>query len=306
VLDQGEIVFAAAVGQCTFETLFDLASLTKPLSTVTLALRRLATGALTLADEVRPLVTVRHLLTHSSGLPAWRLLAPLAVEGLPLRAGIVEACRREPLEAPPGARSVYSDLGFILLGDALERASGARLDTLFADEIAAPFGLELGFLPSDSTRCAPTEGGLVGMVHDDNCRDLGGVAGHAGLFGCARDVARLARLLIATWRGDEQTLVRPELLQEAWRPSKVPGSSWCLGWDRPSGALSSAGSRWPRDGVGHLGFTGCSLWLDPPRGRAVVLLSNRVHPTRANEQIKLLRPRLHETVSAILDGGPLP
>jgi CubicO group peptidase (beta-lactamase class C family) len=119
---------------------------------------------------------------------------------------------------------------------------------------------------------------------------MGGVAGHAGLFGHARDVAALVRSLF-----DEKT-------HPYWEPANIPGSTWCLGWDRPSATNSSAGTRWPRTGVGHLGFTGCSLWLDPPRRRAVILLTNRVHPSRSNDRIKQFRPLIHDAIVQALDG----
>jgi CubicO group peptidase (beta-lactamase class C family) len=121
------------------------------------------------------------------------------------------------------------------------------------------------------------------------------VAGHAGLFSTARDVAKLAMALVGAWHG-QPSIVATESVRRFWSPSGVPGSTWCLGWDRPAASGSSAGDLWPKDGVGHLGFTGCSLWLDPGHGRAVVLLSNRVHPTRANERIKAFRPLLHDAI----------
>lgn len=316
VIDALQKVKQVSVGAANGGTIFDLASLTKPLATVSLTMAALDAGALSLADEPRPGVTVQHLLAHASGLPAWKLLAP-APGFSDARAGIVEAVRREPLESAPGAAARYSDLGFILLGDWLERRLGSRLDALFTERIADPLGLAIGYGPRAAEACAPTEGELRGVVHDENARAMGGVAGHAGLFATAGDVAALAAVLLATWAGKSEIgftfsrkgethftfPVLPSTLRRFWSPSGVPGSTWCLGWDRPSAAGSSAGARWPRDGVGHLGFTGCSLWLDPPRGRAVVLLSNRVHPTRANDRIKAFRPLLHDAIVAALDGA---
>src|SRR5439155_11567450 len=145
--------------------------------------------------EPRSGVTVRQLLAHASGLPAWKLLAP-APGFADARAGIVEAVRREPLESAPGAAARYSDLGFILLGDWLEQRLGARLDALFADWIARPLGLAIGYGPRPPERCAPTEGELRGVVHDENARAMGGVAGHAGLFATAADVAAPAARLL--------------------------------------------------------------------------------------------------------------
>jgi CubicO group peptidase (beta-lactamase class C family) len=252
-------------------------------------------GTLSLEDEVRPGISARLALCHATGMPAWKLLGDGA------RSEIVDRVRAEPLERPAGTSSVYSDLGFILLGDLLERVGGTTLDQLFRAEVAPD--LDIGYGPREPERCAPTENGLCGVVHDENARALGGVAGHAGLFSHARDVAEICRSLLRAWHG-EAGLVAQSTLRRFWSPCDIAGSTWCLGWDRPSTVASSAGNRWPRDGVGHLGFTGCSIWLDPSRGRAVVLLSNRVHPTRANEAIKSFRPLLHDAVVETLDGKP--
>ena len=212
----------------------------------------------------------------------------------------------EPLESAPGTVARYSDLGFILLGAAVERALGEPLDAAFARRVAAPLGVGATFHPRPPAACAPTEGGLRGVVHDENARAMGGVAGHAGLFSTARDVARLAHAWVAAWHGVRSATVPKlwarERVQALWTPSGVPGSTWCYGWDRPAARGSSAGERWPKDGVGHLGFTGCSLWIDPPRARWVALVSNRVHPSRANDAIKQFRPALHDAVVAALDG----
>lgn len=326
VVDRGDTVLDEAVGDCTRATVFDLASLTKALATTTLAMRLVERGRLSLDDTVLPGVPLRLLLCHASGLPAWRpfyqLLAPRRGEpGFDPRRALVEAARAEPLERPPGTRSVYSDLGFLLLGDAIERAGGARLDEQFAS-LAREVGLAglAGFAGfdgraaltygADPAACAPTEildgVALRGVVHDDNCRFAGGVCGHAGLFGTASAVSRAVTLLVDAWHGQEGGLVAPDTVRRFWLPCGVPGSDWCLGWDRPatltsSSTVSSAGTRWPRDGVGHLGFTGCSLWIHPARRRWVILLSNRVHPRRDNEAIKALRPRLHDAIVAALD-----
>ena len=297
-VDHFSPVLACAVGDCTAETLFDIASLTKPLATVTLTMMALEAGRLALDDRPRPELTVAQLLAHASGLPAWK---PLGAT----RAEVLRAVETEPLESAPGTQSRYSDLGFILLGAAVERALGRPLDEAFAARVARPLGLGTAYGPRDPAACAPTEGTLRGVVHDENARALGGVAGHAGLFSTAHDVSRLTHALVAAWNGVRSTvprLVPPARVRQFWSPSGVPGSTWCLGWDRPAPTGSSAGARWPRDGVGHLGFTGCSLWIDPPRGRWVVLLSNRVHPTRENEAIKQLRPALHDAIVAALDG----
>jgi CubicO group peptidase (beta-lactamase class C family) len=131
---------------------------------------------------------------------------------------------------------------------------------------------------------------------------MGGVAGHAGLFATAREVSRIAAALVGAWRGAADPIVATGTVRRFWSPSGTPGSTWCLGWDRPSPGASQAGARWPRDGVGHLGFTGSSLWIDPPRARWVVLLSNRVLFGRDHEAIRAFRPALHDAIVAALEG----
>ncbi len=299
VVDQLEVVHALAVGAADEQTVFDIASLTKPLCTAYLTMLLCERGVVSRADRPRPDVTVDHLLCHASGLPGWKALTP---QGEHAYLSIVEQVRREQLLTVPGTHAVYSDLGFILLGAHLEERSLSFLEVMFAHEIARPLGVATGFFPPDHARCAPCEG-LRGVVHDDNARAMGGAAGHAGLFSTAHDVATIAQSLLASFLDrPAPRLVSPSTVRDFWTPSAVPGSTWCYGWDRPSPTGSSAGERWPKNGVGHLGFTGCSLWLDPPRGRAVVLLSNRVEPTRDNDRIRTLRPRLHDAIVRVLDG----
>ena len=287
VVDGGEQVLAHAAGT-TLGASFDLASLTKPLGTAALVLQLVREGKLDLRDRPRPECTIEQLLGHAGGLPAVLPLADFAHPSASTRREAIERARIEPLAYAPGSRSLYSDLGFILLGDAVERA-GVPLRHGFA-RLAR--GRAIGFGPDPLAE--PTEGPR-GIVHDDNCKAMLGVAGHAGLFGDARAVSSLVRDWVEAWHGDEGVL-DPALVRRAWAPSTIPGSTWGLGWDHPSPRNSSAGTRWPREGVGHLGFTGCSIWIDPARRRHVVLLSNRVHPTRANERIKAFRPQLHDAV----------
>jgi CubicO group peptidase (beta-lactamase class C family) len=346
VVDGGREVLDVAVGDCDQETWFDVASLTKALVTTNLALRLCAAGRLDLDAELRsPGITVRHALCHATGLPAWlplvSLLPPeVAGGGFPqpaIRALVRERLLLLPLEAPPGSRSLYSDLGFLLLGEALAEIAGAPLDVQWqalaedwgvlatyhplALALALAPGPAPGSAPRTAVRVAPTHAdpALRGVVHDENARLLGSAA-HAGLFATARDVSRLAAVLVAAWHGDPPPAgvrgpIPRDLVRLFWSPCGVPGSTWCLGWDRPSPppAPSQAGARWPRDGVGHLGFTGCSLWIDPPRRRWVVLLSNRVYPSVSNAEdrrksqegqdaIRPFRPALHDAIVAALDG----
>jgi serine-type D-Ala-D-Ala carboxypeptidase len=322
------------------DTVFDLASLTKPLCTAPVAFALAAAGRLDLDAPLAAVlprlrgtpwgdVTAVHLLAHTSGLPAWRsFAADLAAARGPAVAGTPEA--REAVRAriaaevpsdPAGAACTYSDLGFLLLQDLCEAAGGRPLDDLFESAVAAPLGLVRTFfvpvapggdagaapVPTEdlaATEICPTRRRCChGEVHDDNAWVLGGVAGHAGLFGTAREVARIALALGDCGRGDGRWLP-PDLLRRAWsREATPPGSTRVMGFDTPSPAGSMAGDRAPAGTVGHLGFTGTSFWLHPGDGDLVVLLTNRVHPTRANEAIRAARPRIHDACWEALARG---
>lgn len=324
-------------------TLYDLASLTKVVALTTLAVEAVETGRLSLDSTVvhylpafalgrtpdslaasppnRGAVTIRHLLTHSSGLPAWR---PLYQE----TASRVEAfalADTTPLAAAPGAVFVYSDIGAILLTQIIEQLEASRLDTLFADRVAAPLGLtDTRYLPpvSELPRIAPTENDpwrgrvLRGEVHDENASRLDGVSGHAGLFSSARDLVRFADWLLATEReeasaapggagatdgnGSLHLPIAPGLLRYfTTRQELPPGSSRALGWDTPSGE-SSGGKYLAQASFGHTGFTGTSIWIDPSRELAIVLLSNRVHPSRTNQRWGPVRALVANRVVEVL------
>lgn len=318
-------------------TVYDLASLSKALATAVLTTQAVAEGRLGLderldhvlaAAEGRPCAaaTVRALLSHSAGLAAHRpfyegRLAPGA-RPWPDGAGrVLTAAADEPLVYAPGTRSLYSDLGFILLGAALESRLGAPLDTLFATRVAARAGASpIGFLPvgrppppsapAPSFSVAPTErcpvrGRLVAReVHDLNAYAMGGVAGHAGLFGDAAAVLAIANALVAAWRGTGTgaPLVDRDVLRTFWTAAGVPGSNWRLGWDGPAVTGSLAGDRIDRRAVGHLAFTGPSIWIDPHREVVVLVLTNRVHPTVTDDpRWRQLRPAL--TDAALADVG---
>ncbi len=292
-------------------TLYDVASLTEPLVTATMTMRLIEAGRLSLdtsaavwvpelATPAGQKIRVRDLLSHSAGFPAWRPF----YESTQNRDHLISLAAREPLEYPTGTRSLYSDLGFIVLGAIVERAGGARLDNLAAAAIFADLGMTsarfVDLAQPDRQYVAPTEicprrGLVIGEVHDDNCHAAGGILGHAGLFCTADDISRLAAALVMSWHG-EQTPggFPPDLVRTFFAPAGVPGSTWRLGWDGPADHGSSAGELWPKDGVGHLGFTGCSVWIDPPRSRWVVVCTNRVHPSRDDRRITTLRPPVHD------------
>ncbi len=238
-------------------------------------------------------VTVRHLLTHSSGMPAWRALYLQASD----RASAMALADTTPLDTLPGVRMVYSDLGAIVLTQAVEHAYGMRLDSLLAARVFMPLAMtSTRYLPPPEwlPRIAPTEDDpwrgriLRGEVHDENASRLGGVSGHAGLFSDATDLLTFADWLLQGAGAPGMPLAptgrpAPPASERRFiqRQDLPAGSSRALGWDTPSG-LSSAGDFFSRRSFGHTGFTGTSIWMDPSRGLAVVLLGNRVHPTRDN------------------------
>jgi serine-type D-Ala-D-Ala carboxypeptidase len=317
-------------------TVYDLASLTKPLATVTSVLLLIQRTKVALVDPVQEVlaelegapigqVTVRELLTHSSGLPGWRpfyerldasgIVSEFSEGNQPVKQHVLEMIRDEPLIYPRGTRSVYSDLGFMLLGFLVERLSGMALNLWCEEVIVQPLRADpMMFCPTagrahpavvrpiiDVSRIAPTEqdewrGRLLrGEVHDENAAAMGGVAGHAGLFGTAESVLAVSGAWLRGYHGKESILDAELVRQFTTRQQSAAQPSWALGWDTPS-APSSSGSSFSKRSFGHLGYTGTSLWIDPLCELEVVLLSNRVHPSRKNEKIKAFRPYIHDLV----------
>lgn len=328
-------------------TVYDLASLTKVIGLTTAVMLGVQEGRLDLDDPVvavtvqssREPVTLRHLLTHSSGLPAWR---PLFREARTRREAF-DLAESTPFDTLPGTRYVYSDLGAIWMTDLVERAFGTRLDTLLERRVFGPLGLpDTRYLPPASwhSRIAPTENDpwrgrvLRGEVHDENAARLDGVSGHAGLFSSARDLLRFGDWLLELQapnrigRGcagcgepgpggsppgpqDTPSLRAALFALPAMRVNEFthaqqlpPGSSRALGWDTPSPG-SSAGTLLSPGSYGHTGFTGTSIWIDPQRGLVIVLLSNRVHPTRDNPRWGPVRGMVADRVVRALGSGAL-
>lgn len=291
-------------------TIYDLASLTKVLATAALMAGELASGRMRLNDRVRhwipswtgeerQSVTIEDLLEHASGLPGHRRY----FETRPGRAAFELAICEEPLEYPPRTKSIYSDPGFMLLGFALETAAGAPLDRQFDAWRDRELGadVELRYRPGREwlPRTAPTENTPEGderrgEVHDENAAALGGVAAHAGLFGTAGACGACARW----W-------MRSPVLAAFARRSTVPGSSRALAWDTML-PTSSCGTRLSPGAIGHTGFTGTSLWIDPANDLYVVILSNRVHPSRSGEGIQDARRALHDAIVTGLAGAAGP
>lgn len=321
-------------------TIFDLSSLTKALATSVAMMLLVRDGRLNLDDRVtrffhnfgvhgKTHITLRQLLSHSSGLPAWRPYYQMVLqverkEGRVNFLGsrgakdlVYQLLQRERLEYAPGTRALYSDLGFMLLGAVIEQIGGAALDRFCEEKIFRPLGLRstafvdllllrtrrlapVTEMIAPTERCPWRKRVLCGEVHDDNAHAMGGVAGHAGLFSSAQEVDALLCRLEASYRGTDSFLPA-SIVREFWRvDSSVPGSTWALGWDSPAPRQSAAGSLFSPHTVGHLGFTGTSIWIDLERERHVILLSNRVHPSRDNNLIREFRPHLHDLVNEAL------
>jgi CubicO group peptidase (beta-lactamase class C family) len=340
---RGQIVHLSFHGRSSLEppggpvdayTLFDLASLTKVLATTPLVLLSIQRGRLGLDEPVRRVlegytgqgreaITLRMLLDHSSGLPAWKpyyreVGSTMGGAWLTTVKG-QEAVRRmvvaEAPEASPGSRTLYSDLGFILLDWILEQINGRPSDVQFSEWLAGPLSLRSLFFvdlksPDKAARArqgrafaaterCPWRGRtLIGEVHDDNTYAMGGVSGQAGLFGTIEDVAALAQAWLDSLL-DSERFFDASLVRQFWQRSNLPRSTRALGFDTPSPDASQAGGGFGPRTVGHLGFTGTSLWIDPDRELIVVLLTNRIHPTRKNEAIRQFRPALHERVAEL-------
>lgn len=321
----GRVSRDSAAEAVTPATIFDLASLTKPLATALALLLLVAEGRVSLATPLRELLpaawlppdkqplTLAGLLAHRAGLPAWRpfyLDVLAAPEGD--RAGLLERlAAATPLEYSPETATLYSDLGYMLLKAVVEQVSGQNLDEFCRQKIYQPLGLAtLGFNPrrqpgGDRLSFAATEAGLIpgrnlpGEVHDENAWAAGGVAGHAGLFGTGLEVFKLVTALYRAYQGHGTGLFPPDPVRRFLTP--VAGSTRTYGFDTPDPGPSAAGRYFSPASVGHLGFTGVSFWLDLRMGQMVVLLTNRVHLGRDDKsKIQAFRPRFHDAACQAL------
>ena len=343
-----EIVYEQAFGRRSLEphqtamdlgTIFDLASLTKPLATTIAIMLLIKEKKLRLDDLVtrvipmygvfgKNLTTFRHLLHHSSGLPAWKAFFEEIVKAeksgrinfvasQAAKNYVYEVIHREKPIGAPGNQCVYSDLGFIVLGEAIEILSGNTLDRFCQEKIFKPLGLRAtGFVDLTRLRThrlqpveemiAPTENCpwrkkiLCGEVHDDNAYAMGGVAGHAGRFSSARDVQALLVRLGRCLRGKDAFLPQ-ELVRDFFKKDPMRDNSrFVLGWDTPSPDHSASGNLFSTNSVGHLGYTGCSVWWDMEKNCHIILLTNRVHPSRKNDKITKFRPAIHDQIMKVL------
>lgn len=324
----GRVVYLKGYGHLTYSdtapavdehTRFDMASLTKVVATTTSAMMLEEQGKLDINRTVvsylpefnapeKQGITVKMLLTHSGGLEAGASLWK-DTHG---RAEYLQKINARPLAYTPGTKTIYSDWDFVLMQQIVERISGETLDAFTTAHIFGPLGMtETGFRPDTSQRrhIAPTEvvpsrGGMIwGTVHDENAEAIGGVSGHAGLFSSARDEAIFLQMLLNGGSYGNVRILRPETI-DRWTSVQAPGSSRALGWDTPS-SHSSAGRFFSPRSYGHTGFTGTSLWSDPERGVWIVLLTDRVYPTRNNEKAGPLRRAIADAVQQSITDAPL-
>jgi CubicO group peptidase (beta-lactamase class C family) len=315
----GRFTYESSSPRAAHDTIYDLASLTKVVSTTATAMILYDRGQLHLDtpviellpqfatdDNRRSEVTVRMLLTHTSGLPAYERLFLRFIT----RDKLLAAAMKLSLVNEPGSITEYSDVGFILLGEILSRLADASLDSFVQRELFQPLQmLETTFRPQASllSRVAPTEidrdfrNGIVkGGVNDENAWVLGGVAGHAGLFAPAIDLARFAQCMLA---GGCSLIRRDTIELFTTQDRTFPGSTrFGLGWDKPT-PPSQAGQYFSSRSFGHLGFTGTSLWIDPDKQLAVILLTNRTWSDRSSQVIKEVRPKFHDAVVEAIESG---
>jgi CubicO group peptidase (beta-lactamase class C family) len=323
----GKLVHLRAYGRFGYEpdappvrtdTIYDLASLTKVVVTATMAMILVDEGRLDIDKPVSafipgyrggPGVTVRHLLTHSAGYPGGVTYLYKELQGKD--AYVRYIAEMTPL-FPPGTKSLYSDLGLILLGEILERVAGKDMSAFAEERIFGPLGMkDTGYLPPFAVRARipPTEDDpwrgrvLRGEVHDENAHAFGGAAAHAGLFGTAPDLARFAQMMVNGGVFEHRRIVSRATLEKFTARAGVPDSSRALGWDTPS-PNSSAGDLLSPRAFGHTGFTGTSMWIDPEKKLFFILLSNRVHPTRENNQIGPIRREFAHAVVRALEDPP--
>lgn len=311
----------------TLETVFDLASLTKPLATTLAVMKLVEQGRLDLdrpSTFLRKIssptwnqeITLRQLLAHASGLPAYQPYYALLLRQEGDRKDLLRRwILQEPLMAKPGTKTLYSDLGFILLEWLVEDTVGEDLHTWTQKHLYRPLGLStLGFRPLTAagvshpeqyaaTEDCPWRGKVLrGEVHDDNTYAVGGISGQAGLFGTAKEIFLLVREMKRGYDRPKSTgLFHGKWVRTFWEKQDRPrGTTRALGFDTPAVRGSSAGRYFSSRSVGHLGFTGTSFWFDLQRDLMIILLTNRVHPNRSNEQIKVFRPRIHDLIFQLI------
>jgi len=321
VWKDGKTIYEKAFGNYTYDssspkikttTIYDLASVTKVVATTTAAMICYDRNLFSLDDKVvkyipefgvngKEYITIKNLLIHNSGLPAWKKFY-----GRDLKYDdVINEIYSSELEYKTGEKTVYSDLGIITLGKIIEKVSGKSLDVFCKDEIFIPLKMESTFYnPDDSLKklCAPTETDnywrmkiLQGEVHDETSAMLNGVAGHAGLFSTADDLSKLMSVLLNKGKVKQKIFIQQSTI-ELFKKRVSEESTRAIGWDTKSDSGSSAGKYFSKNSFGHTGYTGTSIWADPDRNLFVVFLTNRVYPTRENTKIQKVRPQLHNAV----------
>ena len=322
------------------DTVFDIASVTNVMVTTTLIMQLMELGRLRLDDRVsryihgfgvfgKSAITIRQVLSHTSGLSHWHpYFEELLKVNSAVRRGIMtsrgakefvyNSINRCQLKWEPGARQMYSDLGFMLLGHLIEVSTGLKLDKAAQRYLFQPLGLRAtsyidltlirrrGIHPVRDL-IAPTEDCpwrrrmLCGEVHDDNAWAMGGIAGHSGIFTTVNDLHVFAAEMLRAYLG-RSAFLKQETVRHFWNAGRsAPIEGWRYGWDSPSKENGLAESRLSKNAVGINGFTGCSLWLEPEMGLEIILLSNRIHPSRSNKKIRLFRPQLIDAVIAAVE-----
>ena len=340
VARKGEVFYHYAVGQAQIypeardlreDTVFDIASLTKVVATTTAVMLLLRDKALALDEPIHKYVpefpneqiTFIHLLTHSAGFPDHLPLYEDVQQeadrqgsdfiGSPAAKQFVLAkvCHTDRLY-PPGEQYIYSDLGFMLLGYALEKISGTTLDRYCAEMIFAPLGMSTTFFRKHgealrageyaaTERCEWRRRIICGEVHDENAYAMGGAAGHAGVFSTLDDIQQFMRTLYQCYQGKNDFIPEPIVRQFFTRQHLPENSTRALGWDTPSEKDSSGGELLSKTAVGHTGFTGTSIWFDLQRELVMLLFANRIHPSRNNQRFLKMRPKIHDTVLITVD-----
>ena len=310
----------------TTETIFDLASLTKPLATALAVMALVEDGKLALDQQLgdvlpgfvkdsKAAIEINHLLNHNSGLTDYRAYFKKIEPIRPVKrkSALRQLLVKEPLVNPVGSHVLYSDIGFMILEWLIEEIAGKRLDQYLAETIYGPLQLNNLFFvdlngdprPGEfaaTEQCIWRRQMICGQVHDENAYAAGGIGGHAGLFGTASDIHCLLNHLLGAYQGQPSTrLFQPDKVRLFF--NRLAGSDKALGFDMPSESGSSAGRFFSSNSVGHLGFTGTSFWMDLNRSIIVILLTNRVHPTRGNGAIKGFRPLLHDAIMQTLLGS---
>ncbi|MCP5063082.1 MAG: serine hydrolase [Ignavibacteriae bacterium] len=308
----GHYTYDKTSNPITTNSIFDLASVSKVVATTSAAMILVDESKLNLDEKVisylpefnnngKEIITIKNLLVHNSGLAAFKKY----YDEFSTAEEVINDIMNLELIYEPGTKYVYSDLGMITLQKVIERISTKSLDKFLEEKLFQPLGMNLTmYSPSNEIKrnCVPTElddfwrmRQLQGEVHDERAFMLNGVAGHAGLFSTAEDLSKFARMLLNNGKFNHNNFIKKETIEE-WTTKQSDQSDRGLGWDTRSKESSSSGKYFSKNSFGHTGYTGTSIWVDKESKLFVILLSNRVHPTRANRKIIKFRPKIHDVI----------